>query len=275
LCPYADARLPDGSRINIVVPPVAVDGPVVTIRRFGVEGRLLDAFGPPGVIGLLKALIEHRASMLVVGGTGAGKTTLLNALASHVPPRTRIVTIEDTAELQLTGDHVVRLEARPVNREGNGEVTIRDLVRNALRMRPDRLIVGEVRGGEAFDLLLALNTGHAGSLTTCHANGPLQGLRRLETLALLGGVDLPVEAVRVQMLEAVDVVVHVDRTGRNRRVVSVSEVGLPGREQANSGETPVALRELWPTTDVSPQRRSVRAAIDARSTENGTEGGVA
>jgi len=273
LSPYVDARLPDGSRINIVVPPVAVDGPVVTIRRFGVEPLALDAFGPLEVVELLIGLIEHRASILVVGGTGTGKTTLLNALAGHIPVRTRIVTIEDTAELQLTGDHVVRLEARPANREGLGEVTIRELVRNALRMRPDRLIVGEVRGGEAFDLLLALNTGHAGSLTTCHSNGSLQALRRLETLALLGGVDLPVQAVRLQVLEAIDVVVHVERLGSGRRIVSVSEVVVPEDEQSEPGDVRAAVREVWPDLSRPPRRRSVRSALAATRIGDGSEAG--
>lgn len=224
LSPSVDARLPDGSRVNIVVPPVAIDGPTITIRRFAAETLPLSAFGPPDLRDLLETLVRADATMLVVGGTGAGKTTLLNALASVIPPGERIVTIEDTAELDLPGDHVVRLEARPPNREGLGEVTIRDLVRNALRMRPDRLIVGEVRSGEAFDLLLALNTGHSGSLATCHANGGLEGLRRLETLALLSGVEVPLEAVRQQMLSAVDVVVHVVREGGVRRVAAVEEV---------------------------------------------------
>ncbi len=261
LSPTVDARLPDGSRINVTIPPVAMDGPIVTIRRFAVDRLPLDAFGGPEVVELLTGLVEHRASILVVGVTGAGKTTLLNALGGHVPSMTRIVTIEDTAELQLPGEHVIRLEARPSNREGLGEVTIRDLVRNALRMRPDRLIVGEVRGGEAFDLLLALNTGHAGSLTTCHANGPVEGLRRLETLALLGGIELPIHAVRQQLLEAIDVVVHVERAGGRRRISSVSEVAVPGREQSGRAEPTVATIELWPSPIEPPRRRPVRAAV--------------
>jgi pilus assembly protein CpaF len=236
LSPSVDARLADGSRVNIVVPPVAIDGPTITIRRFAPETLALSAFGPPALCDLLDALVRAEATMLVVGGTGAGKTTLLNALASRIPPSARIVTIEDTAELDLPGEHVVRLEARPPNREGLGEVTIRDLVRNSLRMRPDRLIVGEVRSGEAFDLLLALNTGHTGSLATCHANGALEGLRRLETLALLSGVDVPLEAVRQQMLSAIDVVVHVIREGGVRRVAAVEEVD----------RALLATRSLWP-----------------------------
>lgn len=235
LSPTVDARLADGSRVNIVVPPVAVDGPTITIRRFATELLPLAAFGPPDLVDVLLDLVRRRATILIVGGTGAGKTTLLNALASTVPRAERLVTIEDTAELDLPGDHVVRLEARRPNREGLGEVTIRDLVRNALRMRPDRLIVGEVRSGEALDLLLALNTGHSGSLATCHANGPLDGLRRLETLALLAGVELPLAAVRQQMLSAVDVVVHVERLEGRRLVASVSEVD----------DAELAVRPLW------------------------------
>lgn len=251
LSPTVDARLPDGSRVNVVVPPVAVDGPVVTLRRFAAARLPLDSFGPPDMVAMLERLVEHRSTVLVVGGTGAGKTTLLNALAGRVPPRTRIVTVEDTAELQLPGDHVVRLESRPPSREGVGEVTLRTLVRNALRMRPDRLIVGEVRGGEAFDLLLALNTGHAGSFTTCHANSAVTGLRRLETLALLGGIDVPMDAVRRQMLEAIDVVILVDRSAAGRRVVSIEEVD-PDH---------VATRRLWPQPSVDPVRPRVRRAV--------------
>ena len=256
LSPCVDARLADGSRVNVAVPPVAVDGPVVTIRRFAAEQLPLTAFGDAPVVELLSALVANQATMLVVGGTGAGKTTLLNSLGSSLPDQARVITVEDTAELRLPGSHVVRLEARPASREGLGEVTIRDLVRNALRMRPDRLIVGEVRGGEAFDLLLALNTGHAGSLATCHANGPVAGLRRLETLALLGGVELPVEAVRLQMLSAIDVVVHVERRGRERRVVSVVEVDGVG-----VGGGGVSVTELWPMPVDSPRRAAVRAAL--------------
>lgn len=249
LSPSVDARLADGARVNIVVPPVAIDGPTITIRRFATETLPLSAFGPPELCDLLELLVRAGATMLVVGGTGTGKTTLLNALASTIPASDRIVTIEDTAELDLPGEHVVRLEARPPNREGLGEVTIRELVRNALRMRPDRLIVGEVRSGEAFDLLLALNTGHTGSLATCHANGALEGLRRLETLALLSGVEVPLEAVREQMLSAIDVVVHVVRAGGVRCVASVEEV-----DRAS-----LATRVLWPGGG-SPMRVRVHSA---------------
>lgn len=253
LSPLADARLADGSRVNIIVPPLALDGPVVTVRRFRARHVGLDEFGPPAVRDLLTQLVHGHVTMVVVGGTGAGKTTLLNSLAGHIVPNTRIVTIEDTAELRLPGRHVVRLEARPPSREGVGEITIRELVRNALRMRPDRLIIGETRGAEAFDLLLALNTGHAGSLTTCHANDPLSGLRRLETLALLGAVGLPFQALREQLLAAIDVVIHVGWDGPRRRILSVAEVDP--RE--------LATREIWPSPAGDPIRSSVREVLGA------------
>jgi pilus assembly protein CpaF len=237
--PMVDARLPDGSRVNIVVPPLAVDGPCVTIRRFGARSVPLDRFAPADLARALTLAVRGRLTVLVAGGTGAGKTTLLNALAGCVPPGERLITVEDTAELRLDADHVVRLEARPANAEGVGKVTIRDLVRNALRMRPDRLIVGEVRAGEALDLLQALNTGHEGSLSTCHANGTTEALRRLETLALMGGVDLPLAAVRDQVVSAVDLVVLVGRAADGRRLVrEVAEV-------VSDEGRPVA-RVLWP-----------------------------
>jgi pilus assembly protein CpaF len=222
--PMVDARLPDGSRVNAVVPPLALDGPIVTIRRFASEAVPLDAFAEPSVVDLLEQLTADRATMLVVGPTAAGKTTLLNAIGSSVHPDERIVTIEDTAELQLPGRHIVRLEARPQNSEGVGAVTMRQLVRNALRMRPDRLVIGEVRGPEALDLVLALNTGHRGSLATCHASGPEGALRRLTTLSLLGDADLPPVAIREQVHGAFDVIVEVARVRDRRRVVTVAAV---------------------------------------------------
>jgi pilus assembly protein CpaF len=237
--PLVDARLADGSRVNVVVPPLAVDGPCITIRRFSVRAVPLAAFtGDPDLVDALVASVQDRLTLLVVGGTGAGKTTLLNALAAEVPPSERLVTIEDTAELRLPGDHVVRLEARPANADGVGEITIRQLVRNALRMRPDRLIVGEVRGGEALDLLQALNTGHEGSLSTCHANGTTEALHRLETLVLLAGIELPLAAVRDQIHAAVDLVVLVGRQGDERAIREVGEV-------CRSGDRLLA-RRLWP-----------------------------
>jgi pilus assembly protein CpaF len=241
--PLCDARLPDGSRVNVVIPPLSLSGPCLTVRRFRREGfslRQLVAGGTlPGEVAELLALcVAARASVLVSGGTGSGKTTTLNALSGAIPGEERIVTIEDAAELRLRQRHVVRLEARPANLEGRGEVTIRQLVVNALRMRPDRIVVGEVRGPEALDMLQALNTGHDGSLTTVHANSSADALRRIETLALMAGVGLPHGAVRDQVASALDVVVHQARLPSGARVVeSVSEVL---RVAGGAG-----TRELW------------------------------
>jgi pilus assembly protein CpaF len=228
--PLCDARMADGSRVNVVIPPLSLSGPLLTIRRFRREGfslRDLVAGGTlPATAGELLALaVAARASILVSGGTGSGKTTTLNALSGAIPAGERIVTIEDAAELALRQAHVLRLEARPPNLEGRGEVTIRQLVRNALRMRPDRIVVGEVRGAEALDLLQALNTGHDGSLSTVHANSPEDALRRVETLALMAGVGLPHAAVREQVASAIDVVVHqARRPDGSRAVESICEV---------------------------------------------------
>ncbi|MDQ6927345.1 MAG: CpaF family protein [Actinomycetota bacterium] len=223
--PLVDARLPDGSRVNAVVPPLAVDGPYLTIRRFAARPIPLTAFAAPSVVELLTWAVRARLNVLVSGGTGAGKTTLLNALGTCIPRHERVVTVEDAAELRLPGEHVVRLEARPSNAEGVGEVKVRDLVRNALRMRPDRILVGEVRGPEALDMLQAMNTGHEGSLSTCHANGPDDALRRLETMVLMGDVGLPLDAVQAQLESALDLVVQVGRGGDGtRRVTAVAEV---------------------------------------------------
>jgi pilus assembly protein CpaF len=223
--PLVDARLPDGSRVHAVIPPLAVDGPCLSIRRFSVVPVPLEAFADAKLAALLEWLVASRRNLLVSGGTGAGKTTLLNALAASIAVGERIVTIEDAAELRLPGDHVVRLEARDANTEGVGAVTIRDLVRTALRMRPDRIVIGEVRSGEALDLLQAMNTGHEGSLSTCHANGPADAVRRLEVMVLMSDIDLPLGAVREQLVNALDVVVQVARRpdGR-RRIVAVDEV---------------------------------------------------
>jgi pilus assembly protein CpaF len=227
--PLVDARLPDGSRVNAVVRPLAVDGPCLTIRRFGARRIGLAEVAPPGTAALLAWAVGARANVVVCGGAGAGKTTLLNALAAEIPDVDRVVTIEDAAELRLPGRHVVRLEARPASAEGNGEVRIRDLVRNALRMRPDRIVVGEVRAGEALDMLQAMNTGHEGSLSTCHANSPGDALRRLETLVLMGDVALPLAAVREQVRSAIDLVVQISRRpDGGRRVTAVAEVSPYG-----------------------------------------------
>src|SRR4051794_10660147 len=228
--PMCDARLPDGSRVNVVVPPLAVDGACMTIRRFRPHGFSLDdlvANGtlPMGLAEFLAECVRRRAAVLVSGGTGSGKTTTLNALSGAIPDGERVVTVEDAAELALRQEHVVRLEARPPNVEGRGEVTIRALVRNALRMRPDRIVVGEVRGGEALDMLSALTTGHEGSLTTVHATSAEEALRRIEMLALMADIGLPHEAIREQVAAAIELVVQQKRMPDGRReIVSVAEV---------------------------------------------------
>jgi pilus assembly protein CpaF len=264
--PLVDARLADGSRVNAVIPPLAVDGPCITIRRFRVEPVTLDDVAPAAVARMLVAAVVHRLNIVVSGGTGAGKTTLLNALAAAIPAADRVVTVEDAAELRLPGDHVVRLESRPPSAEGRGEVTIRDLVRNALRMRPDRIVVGECRSGEALDMLQAMNTGHEGSLSTCHANGPADALRRLETMTLMAAVGLPLPAVREQIAAAVDLVVHVARTtdGR-RRIVAVDEV------ESYRGAGPLRTRPLADERTVvdEPQRPSRAVGSDGRVWEAG------
>jgi pilus assembly protein CpaF len=228
--PMCDARLPDGSRVNVVVPPLAVDGACMTIRRFRPHGFSLEDLVANGTIPLAVATfladcVGARASVLVSGGTGSGKTTTLNALSGAIPDGERIVTVEDAAELALRQEHVVRLEARPPNVEGRGEVTIRALVRNALRMRPDRIVVGEVRGGEALDMLSALTTGHEGSMTTVHAASASEALRRIETLALMAGVGLPHDAIRDQVAAAIELVVHQRRMADGTRAIAtVAEV---------------------------------------------------
>jgi pilus assembly protein CpaF len=229
--PIVDARLPDGSRVHAVVRPLAVDGPCLTIRRFGARPITLAEVCTPGTAALLAWAVQARSNLVVSGGAGAGKTTLLNALAGAIPPGERVITIEDAAELRLPGDHVVRLESRPASTEGVGQVRVRDLVRAALRMRPDRIVVGEVRAGEALDMLQAMNTGHEGSLSTCHANGPVEAVARLETMVLMGDVELPHAAVREQVVSAVDLVVHIARhVDGGRRVGAVSEVGAIGAD---------------------------------------------
>ncbi|MGE5552398.1 MAG: ATPase, T2SS/T4P/T4SS family [Betaproteobacteria bacterium] len=233
--PMVDARLPDGSRLNAVIPPLALDGPLVTIRRFGVRGLAMEDLVTAGTLTLqlAKALgraVAERKNILLSGGTGTGKTTLLNALSRFIPGVERIITIEDAAELRLQQRHVVRLEARPPNVEGQGAVTIRDLVRNALRMRPDRIIVGEVRGAEALDMLQAMNTGHSGSMATIHANSARDALSRLETMVLMANLALPLKVVREQVAAAIDLVIHLERhPGGGRRVSEVIQLsGLAG-----------------------------------------------
>ena len=230
LSPMVDARLADGSRVNAVIPPLAIDGPALSIRRFGAERPGPDKLVELGTLTTaqcerLGAAVAARSSVLISGGTGSGKTTLLNALSGFIGADERVVTIEDAAELRLQQPHVVRLESRPAGVEGRGEVTVRDLLRNALRMRPDRIVIGEVRGPEALDLLTALNTGHDGALSTVHANSPIDALSRLETLALMAGLGLPHEAIAEQVQRGIDLVVHLERRADgSRRVVEIAEV---------------------------------------------------
>ncbi|WP_026370952.1 CpaF family protein [Kallotenue papyrolyticum] len=233
--PMVDARLPDGSRVNIVIPPIALNGPTITIRKFSQVPLTADdlvALGTmtPEVLEFLRACVVGRMNLIVSGGTGAGKTTLLNVLSSFIPDHERIITIENAAELQLQQRHVVALESRPPNIEGKNEITIRDLVINALRMRPNRIVVGECRGGEALDMLQAMNTGHDGSLTTIHANSPRDAIGRIETMVLMSGMDLPVRAIREQIASAINVIVHVERmTDGARRITRICEVtGMEG-----------------------------------------------
>jgi pilus assembly protein CpaF len=233
--PMVDARLPDGSRVNAIIPPLALDGPAMSIRRFGSNPLKLEdllnfkAFTPEMAL-LMEAAIKARLNIIISGGTGCGKTTLLNTLSSFIPHDERVITIEDAAELQLQQDHVVRLETRPPNIEGKGQITTRDLVRNALRMRPERIVVGECRGSEALDMLQAMNTGHAGSMTTLHANSPRDCQARLETMIMLAGLELPVKAMRQQISSAVDLVIQANRLqGGPRKLTSITEVmGMEG-----------------------------------------------
>jgi len=262
--PCVDARLPDGSRVNAIVPPVSIDGPTITIRRFE-RGRLsINQLIELGSITahmaeLVRACVIARLNIIISGGTGSGKTTLLNVLSSYIPEEERIVTIEDAAELRLQQDHIVRLETKPANVEGAGAVVIRDLVRNALRMRPDRIVVGEVRGGEALDMLQAMNTGHDGSLTTLHANSPRDALSRLETMCMMSGMDMPLKVIRTQIASAVDLIIQISRLkDGTRKVTAITEVaGMEGDtivltdvfkfEQTGIGQDGTVIGELKPT----------------------------
>jgi pilus assembly protein CpaF len=235
ISPMVDARLPDGSRVNAIIPPLALDGPAMSIRRFGQNPLTIDElvrYGsiPPVVLEFIAAAVQARCNVLISGGTGSGKTTLLNCMSRYIPPVERVITIEDAAELQLQQPHVVRLETRPPNIEGAGEVTQRDLVRNSLRMRPDRIIIGEVRGGEAVDMLQAMNTGHEGSMTTIHANSPRDALSRLEVTVSMSGLEIPIRALRQQIASALHIVIQAQRLmGGRRKVVSVCEItGMEG-----------------------------------------------
>jgi pilus assembly protein CpaF len=285
LHPIVDARLPDGSRVSAVVPPLAVDGACLTIRRFRLRRVTLNAFASDEVEELLGELVERRLNLVVSGATSTGKTTLLNVLASRISPTERIVTVEDVAELRLVAEHVVRLECRPATAEGAGAVSMRDLVRCALRLRPDRLVIGEVRGAEALDMVQALNTGHDGSMATCHANGPLDALRRLESMVLQATDAAPLHAIREQLHGSLDAIIHVQRTpGGGRRIAAVAEVlsepdgprirllaqldrvvGKPERSRIvpSHGETPHAIDSH---IDADIRQGSLRSmSVEARS----------
>ena len=262
--PTVDARLPDGSRVNAVIPPVAIDGPSITIRKFKRDKlsiKQLIEYGSltANMAEFIRACVIARLNIVISGGTGSGKTTLLNVLSSYIPEEERIITIEDAAELQLQQDHVMRMETKVANTDGKGAVTIRDLVRNSLRMRPDRIVVGEVRSGEALDMLQAMNTGHDGSLTTVHANSPRDALSRIETLVLMAGMDLPIKVVRQQISSAVDLIIQQTRLkDGSRKVTAITEVvGMEGDtvvltdifkfEQTGIGANNLILGELKPT----------------------------
>lgn len=242
--PMVDARLPNGYRVNATIPPLSLDGPILTIRKFATEPFTAQDLITNGTLTValamfLKSCVEARINLVVSGGTGSGKTTFLNVLSSFIPERERVITIEDTAELQLRQVHVVRLEKRPPNIEGKGEINIRHLVINSLRMRPDRIVVGECRGGEALDMLQAMNTGHDGSMTTVHSNGPRDTLRRIETMVLMAGMELPLKAIREQVANSIELIIHQERmTDGTRKIVKVSEV------QSMEGDT-IVMQDLF------------------------------
>jgi len=247
--PFADGRLADGSRVHVVVPPVAIDGPHLTIRRFRPVEVALHDFADAAVVDVLHRAIDEHRNLIVSGATSAGKTTLLNALAGRIDASERIITIEDAAELRLRLPHVVRLEVRPSNAEGAGAIDQRELVRNALRMRPDRLIVGEVRGGEAFDMVQAMNTGHDGSMSTCHANGVTDALRRIETMVLVAGSGLPLDAIRQQIGSSIDLVIHVARGANGyRRVIDIARV-----DSSPDGWSARSIIDPCPSTGTVPR----------------------
>lgn len=253
--PYVDARLKDGSRVNAVIEPIAIDGAAVTIRKFAKKPVTAENYVAWGsmtqpMLDLLKICVENGLNVVISGGTGSGKTTLLNTLSGYIPPNERIITVEDAAELQLKQEHVVRLETRPPNMEGTGAITIRDLVRNALRMRPDRIVVGECRGGEALDMLQAMNTGHDGSMTTTHANSPREAIARLETLCLMAGMDLPARSIREQIAQAVHLIVQISRLpDGSRKIMSITEV------QGMQGEV-VTLQEIFKFKETGFDRKT-------------------
>ncbi|MFZ5585030.1 MAG: CpaF family protein [Thermodesulfobacteriota bacterium] len=252
--PMVDARLPDGSRVNAIIPPLALDGPSLSIRKFAVDPLKVDDLIRIGTITpaaarLMEAIVKSRLNVIISGGTGTGKTTFLNVMSGYIPAHERIVTIEDSAELQLQQDHIVRLETRPANIEGHGEITLRDLVRNALRMRPDRIVVGEVRGGEALDMMQAMNTGHDGSLTTVHANSPRDALSRLETMMSMAGLEIPDKAIRQQVASAVNIVIQLARlSDGSRRLMSLSEI------TGTEGDT-ISMQEIFRYTQTGVDER--------------------
>jgi pilus assembly protein CpaF len=258
--PMVDARLPSGYRVNATIPPLSLDGPLLTIRKFAqtpftAQDLIANGTLTPSLVAFMKACVEARINLVISGGTGSGKTTLLNVVSAFIPNNERIVTIEDVAELQMKQEHVARLEKRPPNVEGKGEVTIRSLVINALRMRPDRIIVGEARGGEALDMLQAMNTGHDGSMTTIHSNSARDALRRIETMVLMAGMELPLKAIREQVASAIDLVIHMNRLrDGTRKVVNVAEV------QGMEGET-IVMQDLFMFEQTGIQNGRVMGAL--------------